>query len=85
MKSVFIVGGGGAYASMFTRLGMQVVPSELLADLVCFTGGEDVTPSFYGDSQHKYTGCNPARDEKEALVFNRCVERGTPMVGICRG
>jgi carbamoylphosphate synthase small subunit len=84
MKTVHIVGGGGAYEQMFKKLGFVSVEYET-ADLVCFTGGEDVTPSFYGDAKHPWTGNNPARDEQEAIIFNRCILRGTPMVGICRG
>jgi gamma-glutamyl-gamma-aminobutyrate hydrolase PuuD len=82
---VYIECSSHAYMALFAALGHNIVRSELEADLVVFTGGEDVTPSFYGDKKHSYTGNSPERDEREAQLFNRCVERNIPMVGICRG
>jgi carbamoylphosphate synthase small subunit len=55
------------------------------ADFVLFTGGEDVHPSFYGEGVLNCTNSNIERDRREAVIYNECVERGIPMVGICRG
>lgn len=83
--NVYIVAGDSAYRNMFERLGFEVTSSLLKADLVCFTGGADVSPHLYGDKAHQYTYSDPHRDEVEGRVFDRCVNTGTPMVGICRG
>lgn len=54
-------------------------------DLVCFTGGEDVDPSGYGEEKHESTYSNIARDDCEANFFQRVLSKKLPMVGICRG
>ena len=84
-RRVFIVGGGGAYGDMYRDAGWMVTKNIHEADLVQFTGGEDVSPFLYGEAKHKNTGNNPKRDEEEQKVFNFCLGAGIPMVGICRG
>jgi len=87
MKTVYIVGGSSEYNRLFTQLGYALAQevSEDMLDLVCFTGGEDVSPSLYGDKWHPYTGSNPYRDYEEQALFNLCIKNDIPMVGICRG
>lgn len=85
MTNVYIVAGDPDYRRMFEKLGMEVTSSILKADLVCFTGGADVSAHLYGDKAHQYTYNSPQRDEVEGRVFDKCVEMGIPMVGICRG
>ena len=84
-KKVFIIDGGGAYYKMFEMYGWEVVSSIEEADLVLFTGGEDVTPSLYGEAKHPTTSNNPYRDDKEQLLFHKALHKGMPMAGICRG
>ena len=86
MKKVFIVGGGqGGYSVMFKELGYHEITDITKANLVCFTGGADVSPNIYGDSEHRTTSTNPFRDAEEAKLFQYCVGAGKNMVGICRG
>jgi gamma-glutamyl-gamma-aminobutyrate hydrolase PuuD len=85
MKKVFIVEGHYAYAQLFIGLGCAITHAIDDADLVCFTGGADVTPAMYGDFQHKYTTNSFRRDEAESRVFHECIRLNKPMVGICRG
>ena len=82
---IYIVNGSGDYNRLFLSLGMSLTADLNEADMVCFTGGEDVSPSYYGDGKHKYTGNNPYRDAKEAQIFEQCLDKGVPCVGICRG
>lgn len=84
---VAIVGSCGhcQYAQMFTKEGWEVVTSVQDADLVQFTGGEDVSPELYGAERHHTTHNNPTRDAFEKAVFDKCIELGKPMAGICRG
>ena len=84
-KKVFIIYGGIAYNRMFEMYGWEVVTSMEEADLVLFTGGEDVTPSLYGETKHPTTGNNPYRDDNEHLLFHKAFHKGMPMAGICRG
>jgi phosphoribosylformylglycinamidine (FGAM) synthase-like amidotransferase family enzyme len=85
MKNVYIVNRDGAYKRLFLEIGFAVTDTFANADLVCFTGGEDVTPSLYGDSPHKHTYNSWKRDQIEAMVFKSALDKGIPMVGICRG
>jgi len=85
MKKVYIVNGSNGYSNLFQQLQFHVTDDLGDADLVCFTGGEDVSPSFYGHQRHSTTGSNIYRDQYEADIFRLCKERDIPMVGICRG
>lgn len=53
-------------------------------DLVCFTGGEDVSPSLYGH-ENLASGSNMGRDMREKEIFDIALAAGIPMTGICRG
>lgn len=85
MKKVYIVGGNRQYTEMWVENGFMLEPEPFKADVVQFTGGEDVTPALYGQDRHPHTHNNPARDEMELKIFSECLLRGIPMVGICRG
>lgn len=58
------------------------------ADVLCFTGGEDVHPLEYlhlpinGPGDYMY---DKERDEAEKIWFHEARLREKPMVGICRG
>lgn len=54
-------------------------------DLLIFTGGEDVSPSFYNETPHYTTHSNMDRDMFERTIFNMAFEFRIPMIGICRG
>lgn len=82
---VHIVLGGGAYEDLFLKLGYSVVDNEEEADFLCFTGGEDVTPSLYRHKPHATTYSSLSRDIHESKIFIRSMRQGKPMVGICRG
>lgn len=77
--------GGCEYAIMFKAFGIDTTDNIAKADLVCFTGGSDVTPSMYKQAKHPTTYNNVERDKHCMDLFNQCVERDIPMVGICRG
>lgn len=82
---VFIVSASFAYNVLFDRLGHTLVDDLSKAELVVFTGGEDVSPGYYDAKPHAKTFSNAYRDAKEAGIFSAAKERGIPMVGICRG
>ena len=86
---VFIVGDDDheqrAFAEMFVRAECTLAESILKADLVVFTGGEDVNPALYGEEPHRKTFYNNERDAEEILAYETCLALGTPMFGVCRG
>ena len=88
MNLVHIVGdpaGLSEYAQMFRSQGWLTTSQLKSADLVQFTGGEDVSPSLYNEQKHPRTYCNPYRDTREQLIFKAAQEAGIPCAGICRG
>jgi len=82
---VYIINGSNAYRHMFMQMGFQIADRISQADLVCFTGGEDVSPEYYGAAKHKHTYSNINRDDYERTCFKQALNLGKPMVGICRG
>lgn len=85
MKSVYIVDGSMAYRNLFESMGFQITKLVGSASLICFTGGEDVSPILYGAQAHNRTFYNVERDEYELGVFEQARRADIPMVGICRG
>lgn len=85
MTKVYIEYRSIDYITMFLGAGFEVVTDVDEADLVCFTGGSDVSPHLYGHQRHNTTFNDTYRDAKEQRLFDTCVDRGIPMVGICRG
>jgi putative glutamine amidotransferase len=63
-------------------------PDELLdrIDALVLGGGADIDPENQGVEPHPETvGTNPARDRFEMALGRRAVERGIPLLGVCRG
>jgi putative glutamine amidotransferase len=63
-------------------------PDELLdrVDALVLGGGADIDPESQGVEPHPETiGTNPARDRFEMALTRRAVERGIPLLGVCRG
>ena len=55
-------------------------------DALISTGGGDIAPELYGEARIETCGppC-PARDTFELITFHIALERGMPILGICRG
>lgn len=85
MKNVLIVNGWHDYSLMWESMGYAIINDIKEADVICFTGGEDVNPQFYGHTAHHTTHYNTYRDVKEAEIFEYAQDLYIPMVGICRG
>jgi putative glutamine amidotransferase len=77
-------------------LALLLVPGEattedpdLLLDRIdglLLAGGADVDPGFYGAEPHPETKETwPERDRFELALTRRALERGMPLLGICRG
>lgn len=80
---VYVVGGDKDYANWLPNF--KTTRKIENADLVLFTGGEDVDPSLYGEPKGEYTYTNLRRDELEKQVFNKARQLNVKMLGICRG
>lgn len=82
---VYVVGKDAGVSQMFQhKLGQRITRNLSSAEMVVFTGGEDVTPFLYGEKPHKTTYFSMDRDMEEIKIFNSlCLD--VPKVGICRG
>ncbi len=63
-------------------------PEELLdrIDALILAGGSDVDPGSYGARPHGETkGARPERDRFELALAHGALQRGMPVLGICRG
>lgn len=82
---VYVVGGGYEYIRMLFNLGYDGAKGLDDADIVLFTGGADVNPEMYGEVCMAKTNFDRLRDDKEQVIYHGALDRGLPMVGICRG
>lgn len=87
MRKIQIEGSYGdcEYAKFFKANGFEVVFTPEEADLVCFTGGSDVSPHLYGEAVHPTTYVNEERDKQCVKLYEEAKAMGLPCVGICRG
>lgn len=79
---VFVVGSALHYANFIKDV--ELVDNMEDAEVVLFTGGEDVDPSLYGKEKHSTTRSNIIRDRAEKEVFDK-VRPDQVCLGICRG
>ncbi len=81
--NVYLVGDAYQYLD-FLKFNIAIVNQLDRADLVIFTGGEDVDPKYYGEEKHPSTWSNPKRDAYEKQIFD-LIKPNQIVVGICRG
>src|ERR1700749_1025065 len=81
-RKIYVVGGVNSYANWMEG---EIVDTMEEADLVVFTGGEDVSPEFYKEPKHPYTRNNKNRDSKELNEFIQAMNLDKHIIGICRG
>ena len=79
---IYVVGNDTDYASWINN--HKLVDNIEDADVVLFTGGEDVDPSIYGKERHPRTFSNLERDLKEKAEFEK-IKSTQLAIGICRG
>jgi GMP synthase-like glutamine amidotransferase len=79
---VYVVGTQTGYTRFLKNF--KLVDNIKDADLVLFTGGEDVDPSLYGKEKHRTTYSNIHRDLAELSAFKQ-IQPNQVVLGICRG
>lgn len=82
MRKIYVVGGALEYANWMEGKLTNTIEE---ADLVVFTGGEDVSPSLYNETPHPTTFSNMKRDLAEVKIFEKAQSLGKHIIGICRG
>lgn len=87
-----VIAEAAAQGWAVTRLAADQGTDALLsrsdaADAIVLVGGEDIDPRFYG-APGEYAGASrhlPTADAAQLALVRRAIERGTPLLGICRG
>lgn len=54
-------------------------------DGLILAGGEDITPSFYGEPKNGTIAPNISRDKFEISLLKKTMKHDKPILGICRG
>lgn len=83
-----IHGAGGMIAMLPPDRRASEDPTELLdrIDALVLGGGADIDPESQGVEAHPETvGSNPDRDHFEIALARGALERGIPLLGVCRG
>ena len=83
-----IHGAGGMMAMLPPDRRATEDPAELLdrLDALVLGGGADIDPESQGAEAHPETiGSNPDRDRFEIALAQGALERGMPLLGVCRG
>ena len=83
-----IHGAGGMLAMLPPDRRASEDPGELLdrLDALVLGGGADIDPESHGAEAHPETvGTNPDRDNFEIALVRGALERGMPLLGVCRG
>src|SRR5882757_3160985 len=83
-----IHGAGGMMAMLPPDRRATEDPGELLdrLDALVLGGGADIDPESQGVEAHPETvGTNPDRDHFEIALAKGALERGMPLLGVCRG
>ena len=79
---VFVAGGALNYANFLEDV--SLVDKVEDAEVVVFTGGEDISPDLYNCEPHPTTYCNPSRDLADKEIF-KSIKNNQIALGICRG
>jgi putative glutamine amidotransferase len=83
-----IHGAGGMMAMLPPDRRATEDPSDLLdrLDALVLGGGADIDPETQGAEAHPETvGTNPDRDRFEIALARGALEKGIPLLGVCRG
>lgn len=96
-KIKVLVQGPARYVDVFNRIpGVAAVSVQNMrqkdieeamnnCNVVCLTGGSDVSPRLYNQKRHKCTHFNDYRDTSDILLAEAAMKEGKGLVGICRG
>lgn len=95
MQTLGHVGLGTGEVQPFDQVfpkGMHVNDKDIKAgaplDALVIWGGEDISPSIYGEQASNWTGAGNHlswRDRVEVSACRAAIARGIPLIGVCRG
>lgn len=79
---VYVEGDDSSVEKLFKKKGFEISEANE-ADIIVFTGGEDVSPHLYGEVKLDCTHTSPERDKFCVDLFKESEKK--IKVGICRG
>lgn len=83
--------GGFPFNALFPGPTRTLLPGNVDfrdVDAIVFWGGEDISPSLYDEQPNRFCDASPVpskRDTFEWGLMQEAVQRGIPMIGVCRG
>lgn len=79
--------GAGASLRLLSPMEPDPLDDSVFEELdgLVLPGGPDPHPSLWGEPVHPATVIDDARDRLEYALLAGCIERGIPVLGICRG
>lgn len=81
-----VVAAAGGVPVLLPPLPATAARAVDVLDALVVTGGHDVDPRHYGAERHPRTEPpRPDRDAAELAALHRALDRGIPVLGICRG
>ena len=76
----------GSFARFYPGIRVVEDPTDVVNfDLIVFAGGEDLSPSMYGEENTMSFEPNAKRDAIESEIFKACRTAGVHVYGSCRG
>ncbi len=84
-NKIFVVGNSIDYVNWIENC--ELTNNVEKANIVFFTGGEDVSPDLYNCKKHVTTYCNAIRDLREVGYYNyvQTLKNKPLCIGVCRG
>ncbi len=65
---------------------VTLCPEEVSwCDGLVLPGGGDIAPSFWGEENNGSRNLDPMLDSAQAVMLQRAIEAGIPVLGICKG
>lgn len=75
-----------SFASRFENISVYVEKASIeKADVVIFSGGEDISPEIYNEEWKGARGVNPTRDKIELEALEHALNLNKKILGVCRG
>lgn len=86
MRDLRVYSRSYGYASWLqTFYNLEIVKSIEEAELLVLPGGSDVNPAIYNEPKGSRTYCSEHCDKEDLEDWNKAMELGLPVLGICRG
>lgn len=84
-KKFFLPTQNSAVHNLLLKYGYEVANDENTADFYVLTGGSDISPVLYDETDDKGYGLDKPRDLRELFYINKAKLLRIHVTGVCRG